>query len=138
MEGVAGGGGGEGVTMDRLILRDLRFFGHHGVYPEETTGGQHFTATVELELPLAPAGKSDRLADGLDYCEVQAAVRSVMEGPPRHLIEALAEQVAAVLLARFPAVAAVSVEVVKPEPPVKFDFAGVAVRIRRERGAARA
>lgn len=123
--------------MDRLILRDLRFFGRHGVYAEETRRGQRFEATVELELPLAAAGCSDRLADGIDYCEVQAVVRAVMEGPPRKLIETLAEQTAAALLAKFPAVAAVTVEVLKPEPPVKFDFAGVAVRIRRERGATR-
>jgi len=121
--------------MDRLILRDLRFFGHHGVYPEETKRGQHFNATVELELSLAPAGRSDRLEHAIDYCAVQAVVRRVMEGPPRHLIETLAEQIAADLLASFPSVAAVSVEVVKPGPPVAFDFAGVAVRIRRERGA---
>ena len=120
--------------MDRLILRDLRFFGHHGVYPEETKRGQPFTATVELEVSLAAAGQADRLDHAIDYCEVQAVVCRVMEGPPRHLIETLAEQVAAGLLAHFPTVAAVSVEIVKPEPPVTFVFAGVAVRIRRERG----
>ncbi len=119
--------------MDRLILRDLRFFGYHGVYPEETKRGQHFTATVELELSLAAAGQSDRLDHAIDYCAVQAVVRGVMEGPPRHLIETLAEQVAANLLAHFPTVSAVNVAVVKPAPAVTFDFAGVAVRIRRER-----
>ena len=120
--------------MDRLILRDLRFFGYHGVYPEETKRGQSFIATVELEVPFAAAGRTDRLDHAIDYCAVQAIVRGVMEGPPRHLIETLAEQVASALLARFPSVAAVEVEIVKPEPPVTFAFAGVAVRIRRERG----
>ena len=119
--------------MDRLILRDMRFFGYHGVYPEETKCGQFFTATVELELSLVAAGNSDQLAEAIDYCEVQKVMRGVMTGPPRQLIETLAEQVAAALLARFSAVSAVQVEIVKPQPPVTFDFAGVAVRIRRER-----
>jgi 7,8-dihydroneopterin aldolase/epimerase/oxygenase len=30
----------------------------------------------------------------------------------------------------------VTVEITKPRPPVDFEFAGVAVRIRRERGRA--
>lgn len=119
--------------MDRLILRDLRFFAHHGVFSEENKRGQPFAATIELELPLAPAGLSDRLDRAVNYCDVQTVVREVMEGAPRHLIETLAEQTAAALLARFPTVTAVTVEVVKPEPPVTFAFAGVAVRIRRER-----
>jgi dihydroneopterin aldolase len=121
--------------MDRLILRDLRFFAHHGVYSEETTHGQVFTATVELEVSTLAAAQSDRLEQAIDYPKVWAATREVMEGPPRHLIETLAEQVAAALLQRFPAVAAVTVEVTKPAPPVTFSFAGVSVRIRRERGA---
>lgn len=119
--------------MDRLILRDLRFFGYHGVFPEENRRGQPFMATIELELPLAAAGRSDRLEHAVNYCDVQAVAREIMEGPPRRLIETLAEQIAAALLARFSTVAAVTVEVLKPEPPVTFDFAGVAVRIRRER-----
>ncbi|MBS0633106.1 MAG: dihydroneopterin aldolase [Verrucomicrobia bacterium] len=120
--------------MDRLILRDLRFFGYHGIFPEENKRGQHFAATLELELPLAPAGRSDDIGQAVNYCDVQAITREIMEGPPRGLIETLAEQIAAALLARFPTVSAVTVEVLKPEPPVTFDFAGVAVRIRRERG----
>ena len=71
----------------------------------------------------------------IDYPDVWAATRAVMEGPPRHLIETLAEQVAAALLQRFTPVTAVVVEVTKPAPPVTFPFAGVAVRIRRERSA---
>jgi dihydroneopterin aldolase len=121
--------------MDRLILRDMRFFAHHGVYPEETARGQVFIVTVELDLSTAAAGRSDRLEQTIDYPDVWAATRAVMEGPPRHLIETLAEQVAAALLQRFTPVTAVVVEVTKPAPPVTFPFAGVAVRIRRERSA---
>ena len=47
--------------MDKLILRELHFIARHGVLPEEHENSQHFSATLELELPLAPAGRSDRL-----------------------------------------------------------------------------
>jgi dihydroneopterin aldolase len=124
--------------MDKIILRELHFVARHGVLPIETETSQHFSATVELELPLAAAGESDRLDRTLDYCAVQAVVRNIIEGSHRKLIETLAESVARELLRSFPLLVAVSVEITKPRPPVDFQFAGVSVRIRRERNGTRA
>jgi 7,8-dihydroneopterin aldolase/epimerase/oxygenase len=119
--------------MDKLILRDLHFVARHGVLPIEAENGQPFTATLELELPLDAAGRTDRIDRTIDYCAVQAVVRSIIEGSRKYLIETLAESVATELLRRFPPLVAVTVEILKPRPPVDFQFAGVAVRIRRER-----
>lgn len=121
--------------MDKLILRELHFVARHGVLPIETENSQHFSATLELELPLAPAGTTDRLEQTIDYCAVQAVVREIIEGSHKRLIETLAESVASRLLKAFPLLQAVTVEITKPRPPVDFEFAGVAVRIRRERVA---
>jgi dihydroneopterin aldolase len=57
-----------------------------------------------------------------------------MEGPPRKLVEALTEEVAAEILRAFPLVRTVGVEIVKLKPPVDFASAGFAVRICRARG----
>ncbi|HEX2853704.1 MAG TPA: dihydroneopterin aldolase [Opitutaceae bacterium] len=119
--------------MDKLILRELHFIARHGVLPIEMENSQHFSATLELELPLMAAGKSDRLDQTVDYCAVQNVVRSIIEGSHKKLIETLAESVAAELLRAFPLLMAVTVEILKPRPPVDFQFAGVSVRIRRER-----
>lgn len=121
--------------MDKLILRELHFIARHGILPIERETSQRFSATLELELPLAAAGTTDRLDQTIDYCEVQAVVRSIIEGSHKKLIETLAEGVAAELLRAFPLLVAVTVEITKPRPPVDFEFAGVAVRIRRERTA---
>lgn len=120
--------------MDKLILREMHFVARHGLLPIEAKEAQPFSATVELELGLASAGASDRLDQTVDYRAVQEVVRGVIEGSHKHLIETLAESIAAELLARFPSVHAVVVDVIKPRPPVDFQFAGVTVRIRRERG----
>lgn len=120
--------------MDKLILRELHFVARHGVLPIETENSQHFSATLELELPLEPAGAADRLDQTIDYCAVQAVVREIIEGSHKRLIETLAESVASRLLAAFPLLQAVTVEITKPRPPVDFEFAGVSVRIRRTRG----
>jgi dihydroneopterin aldolase len=121
--------------MDKLILRELHFVARHGVLPIETENSQHFSATLELELPLGPAGTADRLDQTIDYCAVQAVVREIIEGSHKRLIETLAESVANRLLTAFPLLQAVTVEITKPRPPVDFEFAGVSVRIRRARAS---
>lgn len=124
-------------TSDKLILTDMSFLACHGVLPVEKHRRQEFRVSVELETDLAPAGRSDALSQAIDYCAVQDVVRAVVEGAHRHLIEALAEDIAQRLLVKFPSARAVTVEVVKPEPPVKFKFAGVHVRLRRTRASRR-
>jgi dihydroneopterin aldolase len=121
------------MNPDTLTLSRLRFFGHHGVLPEEAARGQDFEVTVQLELPLDQAGQTDDLGRTVDYREVREVVRGVMEGPPRKLVEALAEGLAAAILRGFPLVQAVEIEVIKPKPPVGFVSSGLAVRIRRAR-----
>ena len=124
------------MTPDTLSLHRLRFFGHHGVLPEETARGQDFEVTVRLELPLGEAGRTDDLSHSVDYRAVHAVVRGGMEGPPRKLVEALAERVAEAVLQAFPPVHAVEVEVVKLNPPVDFASGGLAARVRRTRKGA--
>lgn len=122
---------------DKLVLTDLTFRACHGVLPVEKRRRQEFRVSVELEIDLRRAGRTDELAHAVDYCAVQSVVSEVVEGAHRYLIEALAEDIAQRLLARFARARAVSVEVVKPEPPVAFKFAGVSVRIRRTRAGRR-
>jgi dihydroneopterin aldolase len=124
------------MMPDTLTLSRLRFSGRHGMLPEEAAGGQDFEVTVRLELPLGEAGRTDDLTHSVDYRAVHAVVRSVMEGPPHKLVEALAEIIAAELLRVFPLVHAVEIEVVKLKPPVDFVSGGLAVRIRRNRPTA--
>ncbi len=120
-------------ATDKLILTDMRFRACHGVLPVERRRRQEFRVTVELETSAARPGRTDSLADAIDYCAVQAVVRQVVEGTHRKLIEALAEDVARRLLAAFPTTGAVVVALLKPNPPVDFAFGGVQVRIRRTR-----
>ena len=53
--------------MDRLLLEDVRFYGHHGVTKAEQTLGVWFSVDVELALDLAPAALSDDLGTTIDY-----------------------------------------------------------------------
>lgn len=124
--------------LDEVFLEGLRFFAYHGVNPEEKSRGQRFTVDVRMWADLRAAGATDDLARTVNYSAVHKAVRAVVEGPPRDLIEAVAEDVAAAVLAEFPPVARVEVTVRKPEVGLKgafLDAAGVRLARSRPEGA---
>lgn len=119
--------------MDRMLLRRMVFFGYHGVYPEENKLGQKFHVDLELFLDLAPAAQSDRLEDALNYAEVHALVKKIVEGSPVKLIEALADKIATAVLGTYTIIQEVAVSVTKPNPPFDITFDGVTVTLRRSR-----
>jgi dihydroneopterin aldolase len=120
--------------QDEIFLEGMRFYAYHGVNPEERTLGQRFVVDLVLEVDLGPAGASDDLAATVSYSAVYKLVRGIVEGEPRNLLEAVAETIAARVLAEFPLVSRVTVTVRKPEAPLKgalLDAAGV--RLTRTR-----
>lgn len=120
---------------DRIELRGLRFAAVHGVLPEEREEAQPFEVDVDLDADLGPAGRSDDLADTVDYAAVATAVATVMNGPPAALLEHLAELVAAAALdAAGGRAASVTVTVRKLRPPLSSEVAWAGVRITRSSG----
>ena len=103
---------------DRIILEGMRFYGFHGVNPEERALGQEYLVDLTVEIDLGPAGNSDRLEDTISYAHIYRAVKDVMEGEPRNLLEAAAQSIADRVLKDFP-VDSVRVRVKKPHPPIR-------------------
>jgi 7,8-dihydroneopterin aldolase/epimerase/oxygenase len=125
-------------TTDEILLEGMRFYGYHGVNPEEQALGQRFAVDVVLVVDLRRAGQSDELAHTVSYSAVYKVVRGIVEGEPRQLIEAVAEEIAATILTEFPRVARVTVTVRKPEVPMKgsmLDAAGVRITRSRSNGS---
>ena len=120
------------MSTDRIVLRGIEAFGHHGVLAHEQEFGQAFTVDVELELDLARAGDSDDLADTVDYGALSADLAAIVTDERYDLIERLATRLAQTCLAR-PAVVAATVTVHKPHAPVPVPLADVAVTLRRTR-----
>ncbi len=127
-------GGSDGRRSDVIELRGLRVLGVHGVLPEEQHRAQPFEVDVALEVDLRRAGRSDALADTVDYGAVSAAVAAVLGGPHAALLEHLAERIAAAALTcGAPHATAVTVQVRKTRPPVPFELASAGVTIHRRR-----
>ena len=119
--------------MDRIFLRGMRFMACHGVLPHEREIPQPFEVDVELGLSLRAAGESDALDDTVNYAKVYHTVSSVMDGAPKQLIEALAEELADDLLRDFVSLRWVRVTVHKPAAPIDGMFSDVGVTILRRR-----
>jgi dihydroneopterin aldolase len=115
----------------------MSFGGYHGVLPFEREIGQRFIVDVELLVDLAAAGASDDLHETLNYAEVYAEVKRVVEGPPhRDLIEAVAHDVAQSVLGLNNTVETATVKILKPQAPIPGGpiLEHVGIEITRHRG----
>ena len=121
------------MSADRIILKGMRFYGYHGVNPEEKALGQSYVVDLAADVDLARPGASDRLEDTVSYTLMYRIAKSVIEGDSRNLLEALAQDIADRLLTELP-LAGVQVRVKKPAPPVKgsaIRYAAVEIYRRR-------
>jgi dihydroneopterin aldolase len=118
---------------DRVSLRGLKVWGHHGVFDHERADGQDFVIDVVLYFDTRPAARSDDLADTVNYAAVAQSVTSIVGGEPVNLIETLAGRIADACLDD-PRVETVEVNVHKPHAPIPLPFDDVVVSIRRSRG----
>jgi dihydroneopterin aldolase len=121
---------------DRIVLRGLTFYGHHGVADAEQAVGGRYAVDLALVRDLAAAGSSDQLTDTTNYAAVARAVVALGTGQRFRLLEALAAAIAAAVLEDF-AVEVVTVAVTKLQPPLAEMTSGTAtVEITRRRPVA--
>lgn len=118
---------------DHVRVHRIAVYGRHGVLPEEERLGQRFYISLDAVLDLAPAGRSDEVAETVSYADLTAIAVEIGTERRFKLIEALAEAIAAEILARFARIAAITVTVDKPGAPVPAILDGVSVAITRGR-----
>src|ERR1700674_23152 len=80
--------------MDRILLEGMTFQGRHGVRPAEREVPQEFKVDIEVDCDLSGPGKSDRIEDTVDYRQIHAVAKEVIEGESQKLIETLAARIA--------------------------------------------
>jgi dihydroneopterin aldolase len=114
---------------DHIYLHGMVFEGRHGVSEDERRERQPIEVDVEVSLDLRPGGTSDELEQTVDYGALFEVCREVVEERSFALLEAIAEAVAAAILAGFPRVDSVSVRAKKPGVPLEgvIEHAGVEV-----------
>jgi dihydroneopterin aldolase len=104
------------------------------VLEEERSIGQKFFIDVEMAIDLLEAGRSDLVEDTVSYAEVYDDIKYFAESARYNLIESLGENIAEMILAKYPMVTDVLVCVKKPEAPVRgiFEYFGVEIQRSRE------
>ncbi|MCC5911800.1 MAG: dihydroneopterin aldolase [Clostridiaceae bacterium] len=119
--------------MDKIIMKNLGFYGYHGVMQEEAVLGQKFFVDIDMYTDLKNAGESDEVEDTVHYGEAYELVKDMVENKRFKLIEALAENIASSILQNFTSVNEIVVRIKKPEAPVKgiYDYFGVEIRRRK-------
>ncbi len=118
------------MTMDRIYIRDLLLRCVIGVYPEERRERQDIIVNVTLAGDFSAAGRSDDLADAVDYKVTKKAIIRLVEDSAFNLVETLAERIAEVCLAN----ARVRQATVTVDKPGALRFArSVALEITRAR-----
>jgi dihydroneopterin aldolase len=120
------------MAADRLLLEDVRFYGHHGASKAEQAVGIWFSVDAELALDLTAAAVSDELGATIDYGAVARRIVQVGTEGRVNLIERLAGAIAQALLREFPA-ERVRVRVRKLAPPLEGLVGTPSVELVRSR-----
>lgn len=116
---------------DSILLEGMQIPAALGVTAAERRMRRPVRVDLELALPLSRAGRSDRIADTIDYGEVFRVVEEVAGAREHRLVEALGERIAAALFDRFP-IERIVVTIRKTSPlPGAVDRTGVRLMRRR-------
>jgi len=119
--------------MDKIIIENIAFYGHHGLLPEERKLGQRFIADLTLFIDLREAAKLDSINKTLDYAEALKVIEEQGKKNQFKLIEALAEKIIHALFAKHKKVARIILRIKKPSAPIAGQFDYVAVEMERRR-----
>lgn len=117
--------------MDQIKIENLQIYAYHGVYRDENEKGQNFYINAILETDTRKAGILDDLDLSTNYGEVCTFLNGFVKEHTCKLIETVAERAAEAVLLRFPLVRRITLEVRKPEAPIRLPFESVSVKITR-------
>lgn len=117
----------------KIRLKNMAFYGYHGALPEENTLGQRFLVDLTLTLDIAAAARSDSLRDTVDYAQIYALCRKIVEQDRVKLLETLANDILDQVLAACPRVTEASVIVRKPSVPLGGPLDYVAIETSKSR-----
>src|SRR5579862_4537747 len=120
------------TILDTIFAESIEFYGYHGASDEEQSLGHRYAVDVELRYDIRKAGRSDILADTINYSHVCKRIVNIGTNEQFRLIEALAERMAQAILEEF-AVESVRLRLRKIRPPMNVITLAVGVDIERTR-----
>ncbi|MCR4689588.1 MAG: dihydroneopterin aldolase [Saccharofermentans sp.] len=119
--------------MDKIILKNIKAYGHTGCLEEEKINGQYFFVTIELSIEDIEGKRTDMLCDTIDYSKVALIAQRIVSEDKGNLIEHLAYEIGKASLEVSDSILSVIVTVSKPSAPVECEFETMEVRIELAR-----
>lgn len=117
--------------MDKLLIRDIRLYGYHGVYEEESLEGQPFLLQAELAIKERTT-RSEELSTTVNYAECYELIKTVFK-EPHLLLENLALNIMETLFNYDKRIEKVTIRIEKLRPPVPGDLGALGVELCRNR-----
>lgn len=121
------------MDFTKIAMKNMVFYGHHGVFAAEKELGQKIEVDLVLEGNFLTAGKNDDLDRTVNYRDVYLIVKEIMAEKKYNLIEGIAIAIADRIAAGFD-LDRITVRVRKPQPPVGGLIESVEFEFIKERG----
>lgn len=112
--------------MQQILLENVIFYAHHGLFYEETIVGGKFEVNVTVDTDFSSAAASDDIAGTINYVALYDLVKEEMEKPSK-LIEHLAGRILKRIKQEFATVEKVHLKISKLNPPISAEVGKVSV-----------
>lgn len=115
-----------------ILLKDLKFYAHHGVDTQETIVGAYFTVNLKVKTNFINAMQTDALSGTISYADMYNLVKEEMNKPSQ-LLEHVGGRIIKRLFLEFPSIESIQLELIKDNPPIGAECAGAGIEIYQER-----
>lgn len=117
--------------MEIIRLKNMIFYGYHGVEESESILGARFEVDLLLECDLEDAVTSDKLEDTVNYEAIYHDVERIVTREKHYLIESLAGTICKTIKENYSRVKTVTAVIRKPSVPIKGVLDTVEVEVTR-------
>ncbi len=105
--------------MDKITLKSIEYFAHHGYYDEERQRGNRFEVDITAKGNFSDAANGDELEKTFDYERAEKMVSDVMNGKSVKLIETICKRIGDDIFSADPSILELKVAIRKLSPPIK-------------------
>ncbi len=118
---------------DRLIVKNLIVYAHHGVGDCEKKLGQRYEIDLSCKTSFEECVKQDDYQKTVCYAELANLAADITSNKVFNLIETLGEEICSQILSQFPAIEEITVQVRKPSAPIAHVISHAAIELTRYR-----
>ena len=118
------------MSESYIYLRDVRFYAHHGVLPQEGRVGGWYTVSLRVGCDLSRAAETDDVTDTVSYADLYELLKREMAVPSK-LLEHVAGRIIKAIGQEFPQVKDIDLSITKDNPPIGADCRGAGIRVKR-------